>query len=124
MQLSVLGGCLVLIKSHISQRLMVLGQLSKGRLSKGQLSKGLLSKETFVQGDYCPRKTIVQGRLLSKETFVQGDNCPRRLLSKETFVLGDYCPSTIERARTVYWRTKARGKRKYIMRFEIRYFFL
>ena len=27
-------------------------------------------------------------------------------------------------ARTVYWRTQARGKRKYIMRFEIRYFFL
>ena len=24
----------------------------------------------------------------------------------------------------VYWRTQARGKRKYIMRFEIRYFFL
>ena len=27
-------------------------------------------------------------------------------------------------ARTVYWRTQARGKRKNIMRFEIRYFFL
>ena len=27
-------------------------------------------------------------------------------------------------ARTVYWHTQARGKRKYIMRFEIRYFFL
>ena len=57
----------------------------------GQLSKGQLSKETFVHGDYCPRKTIVQGRTLSKETFAQGDNCPRRRLSKgqlskETFV--------------------------------------
>ena len=27
-------------------------------------------------------------------------------------------------AGTVYWRTQARGKRKNIMRFEIRYFFL
>ena len=27
-------------------------------------------------------------------------------------------------ARTVYWHTQARGKRKYVMRFEIRYFFL
>ena len=58
------------------------------------------------------------------ETFVPGDNCPRRLLSKETFVQGDFCPSTKEHARTVYWRTQARGKQKYIMRFEIRYFFL
>ena len=27
-------------------------------------------------------------------------------------------------ARTVYWRTQARGKRKYIMRLETRHFFL
>ena len=27
-------------------------------------------------------------------------------------------------ARTVYWRTQARGKRKHITRFDIRYFFL
>ena len=27
-------------------------------------------------------------------------------------------------ARTVYWRTQANGNRKYIIRFEIRYFFL
>ena len=61
-----------------------------------QLSKGRLSKETFVRGDFCPRRllskeTFVQGMFV-QGTFVQGDFCPRRLLSKETFVQGDYCP--------------------------------
>ena len=34
------------------------------------------------------------------------------------------CKTHLHSARTVYWRTQARGKRKNIMRFEIRYFFL
>ena len=58
----------------------------------GQLSKGRLSKGQLSKG----------------------------LLFKETFVQGDYCPSNNDHTGTVYWRMQARGKRKYIMRFEIR----
>ena len=72
-------------------------QMSKQTFVQGDFCpRRLLSKKdycprkTIVQGDSCPRRqlsneTVVQGRLLSKETFVQGDICPRRHLSKEDF---------------------------------------
>ena len=75
---------------------------------------------TFVQGDFCPRRLLSKEDYCPRKTIVQGDICPRRQLSKETIVQGDFCPSTNEHARTVYWRMQARGKGKYIMRFEIR----